>query len=370
MASPMESVVRTIPHEACPPGGQLIQRLLTLPWAVAARFSFPDPAEFIWRHEQATLIEMHNEERIAKRLNEARQPFMAWPIAPIPGLTTPFSKSWLFLVKTPGGGANDAFPCLTDRVTVNLDATVERPEGTFSLVNLPASRIQNPYENLPCFGGGEVSRCAAFKVDVPRSWESNNGTIVELDLMETFQTASSLHEIQSISASHENHQVITFQWEVSTLTFECELDALHRLANSHRLEEMGPSRRSVSVFRMIQDFANPGWVYDINLHEEFPQLQNPTRAKYRLPKLLVDKYKAFDEDHRVAFDGLRCVPNGLYFVNGCPGAGKTEWNMVLAALIQSKKSPKSRRRHTQPLLRSLQGGGLEASHHSNARLAL
>ncbi|KAM4064904.1 AAA domain-containing protein [Hirsutella rhossiliensis] len=327
-----DSVVRTVPDKA-----------------VAPYYSFPDQNEFIWRHEQATLIEMHNEEQAVKRLNEKRRPFKAWPVAPIPGLTTPFMKSWLFLVKTPCGGGKDDFPSLTDRFTIDMESKIDRPEGIFSLVHLPASRIQNPYETLKCAGGAEVSKCAAFKVDVPRSWQSDNGVHVELDLMANFQTATSINEADNITVNHEKHQVIVIQWEISSLTFEAELAALHCLTDNHRLEEMAPARRSLNAFRMIQDFRNPSWISYRNLHDEFPQLQNPARFWRRVPRLLVDKVRAFNADHRAALDGLKCIPNCLYFINGCPGAGKTEWNMVLAALIQSKRSPNSRRRRS-PIL--------------------
>lgn len=292
---------------------------------------------------------MHNEQQALKRLNEKRQPFKAWPIAPIPGLTTLFMKSWLFLVKTPSGTGKDDLPSLTDRFTIDMESKIVLPEGTFSLVHLPASRIQNPYEALKCAGGAEVSKCAAFKVDVPRSWKSETGIHKELDLMANFQTAPAINRTDSITVDLEKHQVIVIQWEPSSITFEAELATLHHLTDNHRLEEMVPTTRSLNAFRMIQDFRNPGWISYRNLHEEFPQLRNPARFARHVPRLLVDKFRAFNTDHQAAYDGLERIPNCLYFVNGCPGAGKTEWNMVLAALIQSKKSPNSRRRHT-PIL--------------------
>lgn len=316
---------------------------------MAPCYSFPDQDEFIWRHEQATLIEMHNEEQTIKILNEKSQQFQAWPIAPIPGLTTSFTKSWLFLVKTPSSGGKDALPTLTDRFTIDMESKIDRPEGTFSLVHLPASRIENPYEILECAGGENVGKCAAFKVDVPRSWESDDGVHVELDLMANFQTAPTVNATDDITIHQGKQQAIKIQWDTSSLTYETELAALHRLTKNHRLVEMAPTRRSLNAFRMIQDFQNPGWISYRNLHDEFPQLQNPARSSNRVPRLLVDKFRAFNADHRAAFDGLKRIPNCLYFVNGCPGAGKTEWNMVLAALIHSKKSPNSRRRHT-PIL--------------------
>ncbi|RDA90661.1 hypothetical protein CP533_6825 [Ophiocordyceps camponoti-saundersi (nom. inval.)] len=305
--------------------------------------SFPNQDEYVWRHEQGTLIEMDNEEKAMKRLNNKRLPFYAWPVAPIPGLTTAFSKSWLFLVKVPTGEAAEAFPSLADRFTIDLDSTVHRPEGTFSLVRLPASRIANPYENM--VDAVDVQKCAAFKVDVPRSWKAGEVNI-EIDLMATFQTASSIDNI-SISLDPNMQQTIFVQFDTSCLTFEAELAALHHLAVEHRLQEMAPSKVSLDAFKMLQNFDSP--ISYRNLHDDFPQLKNPRLREHRVPKLILDKFKAFNADHKAALKGLQSIPNSVYFVNGCPGAGKTEWNMVLSALIHSRRSPKSRRRHT-PIL--------------------
>ncbi|KJZ75776.1 hypothetical protein HIM_04933 [Hirsutella minnesotensis 3608] len=293
---------------------------------------------------------MHNEEVTVKRLNAKKIQFQAWPVAPIPSLTTTFTKSWLLLVKIPGGEAGEAFPSLTDRFSINMESTVTHANGnTFTLFNLPAARIPNPYETAPDVVDPNVTRCAAFKVDVSRSWQAADGVNVELDLMKSFQIASSIGDIGNIAVDRSNVQLITIRFETNPITFQAELAALHRLTQDHRLEEMTVSKRSMNAFHTILDFQNPGWVSYVDLHDEFPQLRNPAHYSHRVPRGLVQKYRAFNEDHRAAFQGMTRMPNGLYFINGCPGAGKTEWNMVLTALIHSKRSPNSRRRHT-PIL--------------------
>lgn len=312
-------------------------------------FAFPEQDEFVWRHEQGTLIELRNEQEEIKRTNDKRTPFRAWPIAPIPGLTTSFTKSWLFLVRIPSFEANAAFPTLTDRFTIDMESKIDRPEGTFSLVFLPAARIQNPYEGLQDVMDPLIKTCAAFKVDVPRSWQNDDGTNVELDLMSNFQTAPSISTAASMTITHAKCQVITIKWDTCSLTFEAELAALRHLTDEHRLDELKPHMMSLKAFQMIRDFKNGPFIHSRDLFEEFPQLKNPAHFSHRISRVLVDKFKALNADHRAAFEGLRDIPNNLYLVNGCPGAGKTEWNMVLSAIIQSKKSPNSRRRHT-PIL--------------------
>ncbi|POR34168.1 Putative ATP-dependent helicase [Tolypocladium paradoxum] len=316
---------------------------------VTPLFAFPEQDEFVWRHEQGTLIELHNEQEALKRMNERRFPLKAWPIAPIPGLTTSFTKSWLFLVKIPMAEANVDFPSMTDRFTIDMESKVDRPEGTFSLVHLPAARVQNPYEGLENSGNCSTKNFAAFKVDVPRSWQSDDGINVELDLMSNFQTASSISDATNITVAHQKFQIITIKWDTCSLTFEAELAALRHLTDEHRLDELKPHKMSVKAFQMIKDFNNVPFIHSRDLFDEFPQLKNPGHFSHRISRVLVDKFKTLNADHRAAFEGLKNIPNNLYFVNGCPGSGKTEWNMVLSAIIQSKKSPNSRRRHT-PIL--------------------
>ncbi|KAH6973637.1 AAA domain-containing protein [Ilyonectria sp. MPI-CAGE-AT-0026] len=314
----------------------------------AVLHTFPVQDVYVWRHEQGTLIEMQNEEEILKRFNEAGTQFKAWPIAPIPGLTTSFTKSWLFLVKIPNITDDVVFPSLADQFTISLESRVEKPEGTFSLVHLHATRIPNPYEDVENLLCPFASRCATFKVEVPRSWQNDDGINVELDLMSEFQTASSLDDFKNIRLDEGKLQMITIVWDTFSMTYEAELAALRRFAEDTRLEERELSFKARDVFRMIQNFQD-SWKLYYNLHDEFPHLKDPTNPRHRIPKLLLEKFQSFNADHRAAYDALTAIPNGLFFVNGCPGAGKTEWNMVVSALIQSKRRPGSKKKHS-PIL--------------------
>ncbi|KAH6888119.1 P-loop containing nucleoside triphosphate hydrolase protein [Thelonectria olida] len=310
--------------------------------------TFPTQEAYVQRHEQGTLIEMKNEEELLKRFNERRIRFKAWPVAPIPGLTTSFAKSWLLLVKIPKQSEQIVFPSVTDRFSVGLVSRIKRPDGTYCLENLPAIRIQNPYEDIEDVSCPLISRCAAFKVDVPRSWKNDNGANFELDLMSTFQTALSLDDFANLTLDENKSQEIIIMWDTFSMTYEAELAALRRFIEEPRLEDRALSLKSKNVFQMILDFHG-SWKTYLNLHLEFPHLKNPAHPAHRIPKSLLQKFMAFNADHRAAYDGLTQIPNGLYFVNGCPGSGKTEWNLVLSALIQSKRRPGSKKRHS-PIL--------------------
>ncbi|KAJ3520073.1 hypothetical protein NM208_g13870 [Fusarium decemcellulare] len=316
--------------------------------AIAPLHTFPDPDVYIWRHEQGTLIEMKNEEEVLKRCNEKRTPFKAWPIAPIPSLTTSFTKSWVFLVIVPKTSDDLVFPALTDHFTVDVEKRIETAEGKFSLVHLHATRIPNPYEDVETLPNQAVSKCAAFKVDVPRSWKTEEGSHVELDLMESIQTASALDDFSSLTLDEAAHQSITLTWDTSSNTFEAELAALHRFTQESRYQDRQVSHKAKLAFRMIMDFGNSYQMTE-NLHNVFPHLKDPAYPGHRIPKVIVKRFKSFNADHRAAFEGLSKIPNGLYFVNGCPGAGKTEWNMVVSALIQSRSRPGFKNRRS-PIL--------------------
>lgn len=291
---------------------------------------------------------MENEEEILNRFNQARHLFQAWPVAPIPGLTTSFVKSWLLLVPVPKPSKTMIFPALGDHFTIDIEASIKRTDGTFTLVNLRATRIQNPYEEMADLPSDLVAKCAAFQVDVPRSWKRDDGDNLELDLMASFQTANSLEDLSSLTMDPSKHQKLNIFWETFSLTYEAELAALRHFMEDSQLEDRKLSIKCKDAFAMLLDFGD-SWKTWYDLHNAFPHLKDPAHPKHRISKLLVNKFKAFNADHRAAYNALTHIPNGLFFVNGCPGAGKTEWNMVVSALIQAKRRPGSRKRHS-PIL--------------------
>ncbi|KAL6917785.1 hypothetical protein ACHAPO_000408 [Fusarium lateritium] len=298
---------------------------------------------YVYRHEQGTLIEQKNELDILVRFNERRTPFKAWPVAPIPGLATSFHTSWLVLVVIPQPSEVIVFPSLDDNFHVDFESRIQLPDGTYSLVNLPATRIGNPYEDANHLVSKGVAKCAAFKVDVCRSWKNEDGEQVSLDLMSSMQTASSLDDFENLSLDESKHQTITITWDTFSNTFEAELSALRRLTQGCQLESRQVGQKSKAAFEMILDLKGCDKTY-LDLHSLFPHLKNPDAFEHRIRYTILRKFRSFNNDHRAAFMGLKKIPNGLYFVNGCPGAGKTEWNMVVSALLQSKRRPGAKRR--------------------------
>ncbi|GAB0137062.1 hypothetical protein EsDP_00005345 [Epichloe bromicola] len=219
-------------------------------------------------------------------------------------------------------------------------STVSREDGEYSLLHLSANRIPNPFESMEEIRDQRAKTYAAFKVDVPRSWKNADGENIELDLMMSLQTRCRVENLADIWLRDNDCQFIKIDWDIQSTTFEVELEALRYLTDERGRDGQGPTIKSKRAFHMILDFHSC-WKEFYDLHKAFPQLKNPEHAIYRIPAAILEKYKSFNQDHLDSLSGLQMIPNGLYFVNGCPGSGKTEWNMILAAMVQAS----TRKRH-------------------------
>ncbi|KAG6031690.1 hypothetical protein E4U41_007478 [Claviceps citrina] len=304
--------------------------------SVVPLHTFPVKDEFVLRHEQGTMIEMHNEEMLLRRLNEQAQALKCWVISPIPNTTTAFHRSWLLLVQPSNGMDGAVFPNTTDSFRIDMLSTVRCGDDEYSLVHLSASRVPNPFESIEAMRDDRARHYAAFKVDVPRSWKNVDGDNIELDLMMRLQTTCPVDNGADIDVClRENDcQLLKIDWDIQSTTFEVELEALRYLADEGGRRERRPTIKSRRAFQMILDF-NSSWKDFYDLHKAFPQLKNPAHAMYKIPAAILERYRSLNQDHLDSLNRLQMIPNGLYFVNGCPGSGKTEWNMILAAMVQA-----------------------------------
>lgn len=178
--------------------------------------------------------------------------------------------------------------------------------------------------------------------------------------MSEFQTASAIDDIANITVDKERSTNLIIQWSIASVSSDAELAALRHLTEQKRIGERQPSKRSQVAFRTILDFQGAEKTFE-NLFDDFPHLESPWKREHRLKPTLLKKFASFNTDHRAAYESLRSIPNGLMFINGCPGmletcvhqsditnltvsgAGKTEFNMVLAALIQSRRDRENNR---------------------------
>ncbi|KAK1252409.1 hypothetical protein MKX08_003596 [Trichoderma sp. CBMAI-0020] len=307
---------------------------------------FPSQDEYAHRLEKGTLIEMHNEMSQLKKLNDRGDSYPAWIVAPIPGCQTSFSTSWLLLAKSPSQSTAVTFPTVADRFHIDIDASIVLPQGTYTLYHLPATRIPNPYEDVAECEGKAIQKLAAFKVDVPRCQSTEDGEQVQLDLMSHLKVADAVGDFSGITLDETSQKNISIRWEVASQTFEAELEALYAFITPKRYKDQnGPSYKARLAFGMIQKFCAAD-VEISNLLKKYPPLANPSNPANKISPVFLEKFAKFNQDHAAAYEGLGHIKNGIYFVNGCPGAGKTEWNMVISGLIQSHhSSAKKRVRH-------------------------
>ncbi|KAL7928480.1 AAA domain-containing protein [Trichoderma chlorosporum] len=295
---------------------------------------FPTQEEFVHRLERGTIIEMENELNQLKKLNERGDKYPAWVIGPIPGCQTSFMSSWLLLASSPPCSTNVIFPTIADRFTIDIEESVELPQGSFTLYHLPSTRIQNPYEDVASLEGSRIQKLAAFKVDVPRCQRTESGEQIELDVMAQLQVSGALNDFSGIVLDESSQKNISIRWDVTSQTFEAELDALDFFVAPKRSQNRGPCYRARLAFGMLQHFE-PQCPEMINLLEKYPHLAQPGNPMHRISPALLKRFNQFNDDHMAAYKGLGQIKNGLFFVNGCPGAGKTEWNLTISALIQS-----------------------------------
>ncbi|KAL6893244.1 AAA domain-containing protein [Trichoderma evansii] len=164
--------------------------------------------------------------------------------------------------------------------------------------------------------------------------------------MTHLKIADAVGDFSGITLDESNRKYISIRWEMTSQTFETELEALYAFITPQRFKsQKGPSYKARLAFSMIQQFCTANAEIS-NLLNKYPPLANPRNATYKVSPIFLEKFDKFNQDHVAAYKGLARIKNGIYFVNGCPGAGKTEWNMVISGFIQShRSSAKKRVRH-------------------------
>lgn len=123
-----------------------------------------------------------------------------------------------------------------------------------------------------------------------------------------------------------------FSLTVSKATMKSEIGALSRLCDD-RLPGPGYQKR-YEAFDYLLSFKNPA--SRVNLFETFPHMLDP--GHHGVPEKLVLRIKSFDRHQDDAYRNLLAgMPCGVAILPGGPGAGKTHWNLTVAATAQARE---------------------------------
>lgn len=288
-------------------------------------YAFDDPAEFHRRHSGGVLKEFENESRDVNAFNARQTQFKAWPLA---NLYRGKDKSfWVFLVRPGESGAEVLFPREGESCEILLwskSGKVQRSEKYWE-----AERIENPAAS---FGitQEDALRMPAFKVNVPGNVPEDFIRPLQEDPDEVGHNAP--NRLAKQYAFGDKKAVrITMKLRLSSATKDAEFGAIDKLFKS--TDDLTSKQKA--AFRYLLDFKDVP--FTVNLFQHFPHLRDPLNNPGGMPPKVVTMLKGFNAHQRMAYKSvLSSLPCGICIIPGGPGAGKTHWNLVLTAAIQSK----------------------------------
>lgn len=282
---------------------------------------------FARRHRIGTEKEFIFEAWEIEKVNASKYKYEGWLIK------IDITGSCLILV---GPGKHDSkLPKEGEKCTMSL-YSIQKPRAPGSAphkahyaereTSLGVERVDNP-----CSAWGIKDefwqKCMAFDLVIPPGhfkWlrPALSSKVVEKGFSE-------------ISRLDESKFGATFRIRVSTTTRDAEIGALDKLLSARKQSTQG-MQRQVAAFSYLMNFQES---FHVSLFTLFPQLpkdpHNPGEST--LPPKLIERLRKLDSKQASAWtSSLGTCPNGICFVPGGPGAGKTFWNLTLAASTQTK----------------------------------
>jgi len=285
--------------------------------------------EFRVRHGDGATIEMRNELITIKGYNESRRLLAAWVICPLV-VSGPFRaarEEWLVFVRPPSGG-DTRFSKVGDRCALAIDETLDLADKRVGSGFVPAERVDNPMEGI---APTAYSGYAAFKV-FPTIGEGSNAKAPEV--LKACSIAEGLSKLTPEFLKDFNSVKVILRLELNLTSYLAEMSALYQLTGDKREgADREPSPSSIEAFKWMLDFTkSPDATLD--LFSILPHMKRPATSS--IPTKLVKMFNALNPDARAAYEGLSSIPARLHMVAGCPGAGKTHWNLLVAAIALSQ----------------------------------
>lgn len=188
-----------------------------------------------------------------------------------------------------------------------------------------ATRVDNPC-SLWHVKDEILEKCLAFEI-----YLENKGKIIkafpDLRLRQRNMTIPPTPELQSLQVSIE--------LRASTSTRDAELNSLYTLERGRQGDRAELSQRQIEAYKYFVFLGSP--TAYMRLFDRFPHMLDPVMKPETTSPRLVELFQSLNIQQKLAFnDLLSKIKNGICIVHGCPGAGKTHFNLMLAAALQLK----------------------------------
>ncbi|CAN8100468.1 unnamed protein product [Discula destructiva] len=288
-------------------------------------YVFDDAAEYHRRHRSGVEQEFNNESKAIVQFNKRETQFKAWIVAKLHDANG--TAHWVFFVR-PSDSADYLFP--REGETCELTLWNKAGKAKRWEKSWVAERIENP---AATFGipDGPVHRLPAFKVKIPSNVPEDVIRPLEDDPDQVGYDAPSRLTSKHAFSDRKAYRV-TLVLRISMATKDAELGALNKLY--YNPEDILTVKQK-AAFKYLLGFKDVP--FTVNLFTHFPHLRDPINNPGGMPTKVITMLKGFNEHQRTAYKALlSTLPCGVGIIPGGPGAGKTHWNLVLTAAIQSK----------------------------------
>lgn len=286
-------------------------------------YSFTE-AEFVRRHGRGTRKEFLFEAWEIEKINSGDYKYEGWLIA--------VDKTGSCLIFVRPGKYDSKIPKEGEKCTMSLYKVRRTAPHKTEYLGCERSLEVERVDNL-CRAWGIKDefweKCMAFHVRIP----SRNFKWIGPVLGEKSKNpVGSFPDIARLDGSKFG---ASFKLRVSSTTVNMEIGAMDTLLAAHANKTQGQERQA-AAFSYLMNFQQSSYVSLFNL---FPQLpkdpHNPAGSS--LPPKLIERLQRLDSNQVAAWtSNLAKCPDRICFVPGGPGAGKTFWNLTLAASLQTK----------------------------------
>ena len=161
----------------------------------------------------------------------------------------------------------------------------------------------------------------------------------EVNLFEPLEQLTTVDFEAALALDVSKAVTVTLRRDESPTTYLAEAAALQWIKCPKReARQDGPGKNTLVAFKWLIDFTKEP-EHRVDLFKEIPHLRFETvTTDPGIPAFLRERTRALNSDHKSAYTGMSNIPAGLHIIPGCPGAGKTHWNLTVAANAISRRA--------------------------------